>query len=294
MSSVSIEVSPDVCEMIDGFDATSPTQVRVSRLPDAISALNQLMESLPDQYGWRFKTAEALNAQRRQAAETGASVQDLNTIYWRDVLSNVEAYSVTSVWRMRDLTRSVLGELAQENVIAACILARSALESSIQLVHDARTFSATLDGVRKRDLTQEVVVSKELEEKILKTVFASRLSGADEIYKSTNILSVIEKIAKLAPLEPLSEQYELLCEVTHPNFLGRSIYLIDKRTTDHDGDEIRVVAPGVGLNSAALLQPALWALSWAVEAECTATQLQQQAVRAMFESFPWLGSTATH
>jgi hypothetical protein len=294
MTETSIALLPAIQELIRACATDESAGGRISRLPEAIEAFNDLIANMPISYGWHFKTADQFTKQVRKHAEAGAPARDVNSLYWRDLLGNIEAYSVMSVWRMRDLARSVLTELERDNVIAACIVARSAFESAVQLAHDARTVSATLDGVRTHDMTSQVLISTDLEEEILKTVFASRLSDADEIYKGKNILTIIGKIGKIAPSDHLSDRYELLCEVTHPNFLGRSVYLVEQRESGLAGDEIRVIAMKGGSNSAVLVQAGLWALSWSLEAQCAATHLQQQSIAAMFDTFPQLRNRTTH
>lgn len=272
-------------------DSTPPSGrlARIERLPDAIDAINAIATSLPDPYHWRFVTAEAFSQQFRADAQAGASVEQLNGYYWRDTLSTIEAHTVMSVWRMMDIAQACLSCVGEDAVVPASILARSALESAIQFVHDARTMTATLTPVLDLDLTKSLVSSTELENLILMTVYATRRTGSEEIYKSRNILTVIDKIAKVAKDDPLKDEYEILCELTHPNFLGRSVYLTG-REEKRLGDEIRTVSHENGLNTAAITQSTLWALSWAIEGQVASTHLIQNVIRDFFSKFPCLSS----
>lgn len=281
----SIEVSSALHDAILNYECP-----RIKRLLPAIGGLNAIAQGLPDRYHWRFKSAEAFQSEAARIPRGGDAVRTLNTLYWRDTLGSLEAYSVMAVWRMIDLGQAAVRLIEAENIVPACIIARSALESAIQFVHDARTMSSTLEDVAKADLARNVATSTELEAFILQTVFASRQSGADEIYKSKNILTVIDKIAKVAKADPLKERYEVLCEVTHPNFLGRSLHIVDVQKGTRDGDELRVIGHQNGLSCETVMESALWSLSWAIEGQSTSVHLLQNSIRNMFETFDFLGS----
>ncbi len=269
-----------------GQHPTSVRLMRIRRLVPAVDAINAITASLPTSYGWRFITAERFTKLFEAQARAGASVSELNTLYWRDTLATIEAYTVMSVWRMVDICQAAFRCIEEDAIVPSAILARSALESSVQFVQDARTIAASLEHVVKLDLSVALATSTELEEYLLQTVYASRQTGSDEIYKSKNILTVIEKIAKVAKDEPIREEYELLCEVTHPNFLGRSAYILSAEYDRGDGSELRTLSPENGVGSDALLQSAMWALSWALEAQANATHLVQGAIQDLFKALP--------
>jgi len=286
---VTIEIPAECREAIskisatDGQNSTSARLMRIRRLVPAVDALNAIAASLPTSYGWRFITAENFTKLFEAGAQTGASVSELNAFYWQDTLATIEAYTVMAVWRMVDICQSAFRCIDEDAIVPSAVLARSALESSVQFVQDARTIAASLEHVLKADLSAGIVTSTELEQYLLQTVYASRQTGSDEIYKSKNILTVLEKIAKVAKDEPLREEYELLCEVTHPNFLGRSTYIMGAEDDRGDGSELRILSPANGIGSDALLQSAIWALSWAIEAQANSTHLVQGVVQDLFK-----------
>jgi hypothetical protein len=260
----------------------------VARLPLAVGALNAIAGSLPDPYHWRFMTVEAFSAELGTLSVGGRSAAEVNGHYWRDTLATIEAYTVMAVWRIVDISKAAFALVESDAYVPASILARSALESAIQFVHDARTVASSLDEVMEFDLVASTVTSEELEAFLLQTVYASRQSGADPIYKSKNILTVIEKIAKVAKDDPIGSEYEVLCEMTHPNFLGRSTYVVGIEPKARPGDEVRLISHRNGLNADAVLQSTLWALSWAIEGQATSTHLVQGAISDMFAKVPFL------
>lgn len=280
-----IAISPELRDAVLKFECR-----RIGRLLPAIAGLNAIAESLPERYHWRFKSAGAFRSEISQIPTGEGATRKLNGLYWRDTLATLEAYTVMAVWRMIDMAQAAVRAVEEENIVPASVLARSALESAIQFVHDARTMSSTLEDVCKEDLVDKVATSEELERLILQTVYASRQSGDGDIYKSKNILTVIDKIAKVAKDDPLKEQYELLCELTHPNFLGRSLHIVDVQRGAREGDELRVVGHRNGLSCEMVLESTLWSLSWAIEAQASSVHLLQGSIRKMFEAFDFIAS----
>ncbi|MBY3369072.1 hypothetical protein [Rhizobium laguerreae] len=280
----------DLCVEVQALPDATSKAVRIGRLPRAVGAMNAIADSLPGTYHWRYKTAAAFAEEAETLAYNGGGPSDLNRLYWRDTLGTIEAYTVMAAWRMVDIAGAAFALLESEAHVPAGILARSALESAIQFVHDARTISHTLNELMKLDLTTTGVQSETLEAFLLQSVYASRQSDADEIYRSKNILTVIEKIAKLAKDDPIAAEYEVLCELTHPNFLGRSNYLVGVEAGARPGDEMRLIAHQNGVNSNQVLQSTLWSLSWAIEGQATSIHLVQSSVRDMFAKFPFLAA----
>lgn len=279
----------DLCMASDTLSATSVSGKlqRVARLPVAVGALNAIADSLPDPYHWRFMTVEAFSG---LLSQLGGRVADVNALYWRDTMATIEAYTVMAVWRMVDLSKAAFALIESDAIVPAAVLARSALESALQFVHDARTISSCFDEIMKGDLTAAVVTSEELEAFLLQAVFASRQSDADPIYKSKNILTVIEKIAKVAKDDPIAKEYETLCELTHPNFLGRSNYVVGVDPKGRPGDEIRLISHRNGHGAGDVLQSTLWALSWAIEGQAASTHLVQGAMADVASKFPFLAT----
>jgi len=217
----------------------------------------------------------------------------VNLLYWKDTLGNCEAYSLMNAWRMTDIAQSGILALARNDTICASLLARSGLETAAQFVDFARTVSATLDLFTTEkiqpgspldpaiDLHTTVLASEVLEKYLLKTIFVSRLSDADELYKPTNIVTIISRIAKSPGQEAVRPAYDLLCEVAHPNFLGRSLYLLDAKPGPREGDEVRTIGPGHGPIEQRVVEAAVTAISWACWTQVTAFGLMSETIKAM-------------
>src|SRR4029077_2782135 len=82
----------------------------------------------------------------------------------------------------------------------------------------------------KGKLAERIIVDfGPLEVELLKTLWASRLEDVEAFYNPTNIVTIIDHITKKVPdQEDVGPCYRLLCEVAHPNMLGRSIFVSDQ------------------------------------------------------------------
>jgi hypothetical protein len=141
--------------------------------------------------------------------------------------------------------------------------------------------NATLEGVPEVDLRKNHVVSTDFESLLVKTIFASKMSDAEEIYKPTNILTILARIAKIHGQQNVASYYEILCEIAHPNFLGRSVHIHETIPGSRAGDEVRILGPGQAAFSSPVNGAIVGALSWACAAHVTAFDL----VRSTSETF---------
>jgi hypothetical protein len=83
------------------------------------------------------------------------------------------------------------------------------------------------------------------------------LEDAETFYNPTNIVTIVDHITKKIPhQEEVGSCYRFLCEVAHPNMLGRSLFL-----SEHDGRT--VISRNRGPSAKLIEQACLLALSWA-------------------------------
>jgi hypothetical protein len=130
-----------------------------------IAFLNKLMGSIPQPYRWRFRTADAFKAELTQLIEVGASPAEINKLYWEDTLNNCEAYSVMSICRLIELARSAVWAVARKDLVCAALIARAALESTVQYADAARTIAATImKSILDQNFIKDIVRSDELED----------------------------------------------------------------------------------------------------------------------------------
>ncbi|MGP6089747.1 hypothetical protein [Antarctobacter jejuensis] len=245
---------------------------------DSVKRFNDFSKDFPKRYGWRFKTKEAFDNEIQEAISLDDSPWAVNKIYWTDSLKNLEAYTVMSVWRTAELLRSAVKSLGGGETIASAIVARAAVESVVQFLDVSRKVSPTLEDLQKLDFSNHIIASTELEELILKSVFSSRLPDAEKELNPTNILTILKRVSKIKGHSDLMAHYGVLCEVTHPNFLGRSVYVSEVEAKSRIGDELRVLSPSHGPVSEVLIELALWAISWSAATQVSSALLMQSSI----------------
>ena len=167
--------------------------------------------------------------------------------------------------------------------MCASLLARSALETAAAYLDAARTVSATINKQSPfvdpdLELRTQYVTSTDLEEYSLKTIFSSRLKSSDDIYSPTNIVTIISRLSKAPTQGFVFQAYELLCEVAHPNWLGRSLYLQSAQPGPWEGNEIRTISRASGPTWHILAEPMVAALSWACATQVSAFQLMTETI----------------
>ena len=100
-------------------------------------------------------------------------------------------------------------------------MARAALETAASYAWFGTKFRAALDQLIDNNM---MGIIDDLEDELLKTLFASRVADVEKFYNPTNIVTIVGHITKKVPHhESVGVCYEILCEVAHPNMLGRSI-----------------------------------------------------------------------
>ncbi len=257
-----------------------------------IERLNALSGVLPRRYGWRYRTTEGMEAEMAEVAATATDALPINALYWRDQLGNWEAYSIMNTLRVIDLARSCVWALARQEALCASLLAGSALETAAAFVDAARTVSATCRAPATErdpgsildptfDLREAGVVSTALEQYSLKTIFASRLQDRENIYDATNICTIIKRISKIRAQEFVLLTYGVLCEVAHPNLLGRTLYLHGSEPGPRTGNELRTLGPGSGSTGHFLAEPIVAALSWACASQVSGFNLMAETIGAV-------------
>jgi hypothetical protein len=268
---------------------TPSKEIAINSAQLSLQVLNELASKLPDRYRWRFRTEEAFSAEFQELAESQSTTKDfgpLNRLYWEDALKNCEAYSIMMTWRVIELARSCIWALARRDLICGALTARAALESTAQYLDCSRTVSATLEQVPVDvDIQRNAIVSEDLEKFLLRTVFASRRPGDDEIYKPTNILTIVSRIAKSPGQENVLTFYETLCEVTHPNFLGRSVHILEVVPGPRPGDEVRILGPSQAPLSSSIIEATVGALSWTCTAHVSSFGLMWEAIGSVWKRF---------
>jgi hypothetical protein len=201
----------------------------------------------------------------------------------------IEAFSVMSAWRLAELTRSAVWAIRREDIVCAALMSRAALETAASYAWLKTEIRPGLETIGQSDTPtlfkyMEGGVEKDLEHKLLKVVFASKLEEAEEFYKPTNILTLIQHIAKKIPdQEIIAGIYSRLCEVAHPNWTGRSIYITSSEPGQIPGHEKRTISNDHGAAVVSILRDAVSALSWSTGAFSGCCVALQESIGKMMK-----------
>jgi hypothetical protein len=225
----------------------------VTNFNENISLLNKLAGNLPRSLTWRQRTVEQLKAEVDQLRALGLPM-DAYKLAWQDMLDQIQAFGLLSAWRLIELTSSAIWSIRRDDPLCAAIMARAALETTASYAWFQSKVRPGIDAVIGKD---QFIDFEQLEIEILKTLWASRLEDVEAFYNPTNIVTIIGHItSKIPDQEDVGICYGTLCEVAHPNMLGRSLFLSEQ-------DGVTVISRKRGPSAAVIEHSALLALSWA-------------------------------
>ena len=217
----------------------------------------QLDLQMPDKYGWRFSSEEALKRQITGIKDPA----ELNRIYWTDQARNIEAYSTTTYWRGVELLKPAIRSLNVHEVVTPAVLARSLLELSCVFLIHANNLEKNLS-----ELTfppNAVVISHELEEMIVKMIWGTRYGNSEAHIKQTNVLGFIQKVSKKPNAVAVQDTYDYLCDIAHPSFIGNTRFWSHIDRINPDGSESRVIARhSAGESTTEIVDKVIWTLGW--------------------------------
>ena len=229
----------------------------VRTAPQWISGFLELDQTLPSRYGWRYSSEKAV---QRQIAGLSNAV-DLNRVFWTDQARNVEAYSMMSMWRGSELLKPAIRSLNVEELITPAVLARSLLELSTAYLLNANTIERIFNNLTFPANT--VVLSKAFEEQVVRMIWGRRIGDPEPHLKQTNVLTLVQKLAKNPRAADLLPHYEYLCEIAHPNVVGNSRFWSHVERVNDDGSEARTLARVAdGPHAVEIQTMIIWSIAW--------------------------------
>lgn len=217
------------------------------------------------QLSWKYLTDEDFAELFQAAPQPEIS----NRLLLSHLLRLCEAYQVMSVWRVVEVAAPAVRALNSNEVTAACVLARSLLELTASFALAVPQIEKWFQSLPWERANDSFFGAEEMEQFITKLVFGSRLGDGDDALKQTNILTLVQKLDKIAlqrglPQKMVEERYAVLSEAAHPNHLGfeRFTTTVTRDTaTGWSTREISVEAKGAAREH--LVQNCLWALAFA-------------------------------
>lgn len=222
----------------------------------------ELDEKIPDRYGWRFSSVEAVT-QKVSTLKTLKTPLEVNQIFWTDQARNVEAYAVMTFWRGIELLKPAIRSLNSKEFIAPAVLSRSLMELATAFILNVDVIENTFRNLSFPEGT--VVTSEEFEEKIVKAIWGKRLGEPEPHIKQVNILTLIQKISKNPNAKDVLPVYEYLCEIAHPNVVGNTRFWSHIEQLNPDGSELRVLHKYADQETESvteIMEKILWGLGW--------------------------------
>ena len=223
-----------------------------------IYACLDLDSKVPDNYSWLFSSKESLE---KQLSAVGGDFKKINTAYWSDQTSNVEAYCYMTFWRGVELIRSCLHGLNEKETMAPAITARSLLELSTVFLLNANVLEKTFSQVVFPKET--VITSTQVEELVIKMIWGTRYDDPEPQVQQTNIMTSLNKLAKNPNASELMPAYEFLSDIAHPSFIGNTSYWSHIDAIVSYDREKRVISRLTSRKfNSEILNKTIWSLAW--------------------------------
>jgi hypothetical protein len=235
--------------------------------------LLEIDRKLPNEYGWRFSSEDAL---RKQLNEAPNNYRELNSIFWEDQARNVEAYSVMTLWRGAELVRACLNGVNEKEVIAPAILGRSLLELSTVFLLNANSLHKTFKELSFPENT--LLRSTEVEEFVVKMIWGTRYGDPEPHVTQTNIMTSLQRLSRNPEADNLMPTYNFLCDIAHPSFIGNTSYWSHLESVYPDGSEKRILSRSSNrqLNEE-IFNKTIWALGWSSACIRNAFEIMSEA-----------------
>ena len=220
------------------------------RLLDAFAAESTFPSSeyLPELWERAVRELDSLPCEHQRTVEPEAlalwvrDARSLNAWYWGDLVRRADAVLFLVGTKLRELLASAEEALLSGQLFVSALLLRAVMEQAASLYVFGELLRTHLDGLQFEKLEAEAMTNKQLEDGLIQFSHGSRfnwpafLAGdadawADapeavrDEHKATNVLTLIDKVAKNPRYSAFRAVYALLCEYVHPNLGGHLLYL---------------------------------------------------------------------
>src|SRR5271166_4308045 len=192
------------------------------------------------------------------------------------MLGQIQEFGLLTAWRLTEVASAAVWAIRRDDPVCAAIMARAAIETAASYAWFQSKVRPAIDTFVEQNTIGHI---EDLEDELLKTLFASRSEEVEKFYNPTNIVTIIGHISsKIPDQEDVVKCYTALCEVAHPNMLGRSIYL-----SKENGRTI--ISRKHGPNVRVLERNTLLALSWACGTFPRSLTLMQESCKRALNHF---------
>jgi hypothetical protein len=124
-------------------------------------------------------------------------------------------------WRAVDLLEDSLSNLRSWRITTAAVTCRALLEEVGCLVDEARSIADAWGKVKLQDPGSPAAVRTPLLRILNKVTLSTRITGAPEVAKATNVLTYVQHLARFASDDRILNWYDWLSDAAHPAFGAR-------------------------------------------------------------------------
>ena len=186
-----------------------------------VNRFGEIVKSLPENVLLPIATTADLEVRLKDALDK-KDVYGANRIFWRDQLSTFEAWKLMFLWRMSEQSQAALF-LRDENKIVSCAsVCRSAFELAINALVISGKLSNVLHQLDARRVKSTLSFSNTFPADVELAIYGTRIAErvSNSVPTQKNIMTHLERLKKHPLGSGLEKTYELLCDLTHPNWLG--------------------------------------------------------------------------
>ena len=236
-----------------------------------ILSLSELNNSIPFEQNWELVSDESFKERVEKIkvysiiSPDTVGPNDLNKEYWKYMAGNIETYSITTVWRSLELVMPAIKALNNKEFVSSAVLSRSLLEIACAYLKDANLIKDHLLGVasKAKRKSKLVITDSQLEKRVYKMIWGSRYKEFKKSVFKDNVLDSIDYISKNHNADHVREDYDFLCDIAHPSFIGNTKFWSHVEKTNPDGSELALVSRMVNVeNNKVIIDKIISTLGW--------------------------------
>lgn len=219
------EILDQIAARVDHLDEMTQAATTLEVILSPVGARDLAKIKLDAQSGERWLWAGAAQTGRYLAVDEfsdSAATQPASGVVYPPVHSQLTAWWLFHAWRIVDLLRDTVYSVNAFRLHSAAVTARALIESTGCLAYEAKSLAAGWDRC-KQDAAgnREELTCSQLGSVLARASLSTRLQGAPDTIRATNILTYVDKLAKVTKDARFKDWYDWLSDAAHPAFGAR-------------------------------------------------------------------------
>jgi hypothetical protein len=185
------------------------------------ASLRQLCKNHPESLVLPVAPTAELEARLLASLESG-DVHQANRVFWLDQLATFDAWRSIVLWRASEVIDAALMLRDQASLLSSVTLTRSVFELAMASLVVSGRLCKVLNMLDISIMKSKFCGSTTFPDDVEMAIFGTRVPEAESngLPSQRNVLSYMAQLEKIFPDAGLKKSYELLCDVTHPSWLG--------------------------------------------------------------------------